>query len=383
MRRVAIVGARGQSNTTAGCRSSSTWPAWATWPASLVVLLLHPAHRACRRTAGVSADQVQDSRSGTRSRWTVGGGPPRRWLKHRRRRRGAQAVPRPVHGPVYRPVVRSYSYPYYWRSIWWAGYGYPWGFHFAFGYPFYGYPYYGYPISDIPRTDIPIAYGYYPTDITTAVRLQMIAARSGGVRRRLLGGRRRRLRRHVPAAQAAARRSRDCGLPRRVPDVPPEPLFESWREPDDPASARAAGARRDHGATAIARSRRLGRMCRGRPRPMDGTIRVRDRSRRPSAIDRPEDEPRGRFGTLSIRVQPADAEILVDGERWTAPADSSRIAIELAQGRHTVEVRKSGFSTYREDVLIRPGATMNLNVSLTAIEVVRRFRGSEGPRVRG
>ena len=78
----------------------------------------------------------------------------------------------------------------------------------------------------------------------------------------------------------------------------------------------------------------------------------------------PPREAPARFGTLSIRVQPADAEILVDGERWSAPADSDRIGIQLAEGRHHVEVRKEGYSPYAEDVLIRRDGTLTLNVSL-------------------
>jgi hypothetical protein len=71
-----------------------------------------------------------------------------------------------------------------------------------------------------------------------------------------------------------------------------------------------------------------------------------------------------RFGALSIRVQPADAEILIDGESWDSPAEQARLTVQLAPGRHHVDVRKPGFVTYSEDVLIRAGATLTLNVSL-------------------
>jgi hypothetical protein len=71
-----------------------------------------------------------------------------------------------------------------------------------------------------------------------------------------------------------------------------------------------------------------------------------------------------RFGTLSIRVQPTDAEVLIDGERWNAPGGQDRISVELAAGRHHVEIRKAGFNQYSEDVLILQGATLPLNVSL-------------------
>lgn len=90
--------------------------------------------------------------------------------------------------------------------------------------------------------------------------------------------------------------------------------------------------------------------------------------RRPAPIDRENPGERvptaSRFGTLSIRVQPGDAEILIDGERWAAPGGQDRIAIQLSEGRHRVEVRREGMSTYTEDILIRRGATFTLNVSL-------------------
>lgn len=71
-----------------------------------------------------------------------------------------------------------------------------------------------------------------------------------------------------------------------------------------------------------------------------------------------------RFGTLSIRVQPGDAEILIDGERWSAPSGQDRLSIQLSEGRHQIEVRREGMRTYVEDILIRRGATFTLNVSL-------------------
>lgn len=73
------------------------------------------------------------------------------------------------------------------------------------------------------------------------------------------------------------------------------------------------------------------------------------------------------FGQLSIRVQPADAEILIDGEAWDSPA-GARLVVQLAPGRHKVEIRKEGFNTYSEEVLIRAGSTMTLNVSLLRLD---------------
>lgn len=90
--------------------------------------------------------------------------------------------------------------------------------------------------------------------------------------------------------------------------------------------------------------------------------------RRPEPRMPPPEPPRppqpAQFGTLSLRVVPADAEVFIDGERWTGPAGSDRLTIQLAPGRHRVEVRKQGLQTYTEEVLIRQGATLTLNVSL-------------------
>jgi hypothetical protein len=71
-----------------------------------------------------------------------------------------------------------------------------------------------------------------------------------------------------------------------------------------------------------------------------------------------------RFGSVSIRVQPADAEILVDGQRWSAPETQDRLVVELSEGRHHVEVQKEGFERYSSDIQVRRGETVTLNISL-------------------
>ena len=78
----------------------------------------------------------------------------------------------------------------------------------------------------------------------------------------------------------------------------------------------------------------------------------------PAAQERP-----ARFGSLALRVQPEDAEVLVDGQPWKGSA-TERLGIRLPVGRHHIEVRKTGFQTYAEDVLIRTNATLTLNVAL-------------------
>jgi hypothetical protein len=68
------------------------------------------------------------------------------------------------------------------------------------------------------------------------------------------------------------------------------------------------------------------------------------------------------FGQLVVRVQPGDAEILIDGEVWRGTADA--LTVNLATGTHRVEVRKAGFATFSSTVEVTPGPPATLNVSL-------------------
>jgi hypothetical protein len=98
------------------------------------------------------------------------------------------------------------------------------------------------------------------------------------------------------------------------------------------------------------------------PPPGAGYVEANPEERRTPIPDQIQ-QPSASFGMISMRVQPVDAEVVVDGETWNSPA-ASRLVIQLAPGRHSVIVRKTGFDTYSEQVLIRVGATMTLNVSL-------------------
>ena len=74
------------------------------------------------------------------------------------------------------------------------------------------------------------------------------------------------------------------------------------------------------------------------------------------------------FGTLSIQVRPPDAEIFIDGERWTAPETSGPLQVQLSPGTHRVELRSSGRQPFVREVTIRAGETTPLNVSLSKAE---------------
>jgi hypothetical protein len=71
-----------------------------------------------------------------------------------------------------------------------------------------------------------------------------------------------------------------------------------------------------------------------------------------------------RYGSVSIRVQPADADVMIDGERWSGPASQDRLIVQLSEGRHHVDVKKDGFEQYSGDVQVRRGETVTLNISL-------------------
>jgi hypothetical protein len=113
------------------------------------------------------------------------------------------------------------------------------------------------------------------------------------------------------------------------------------------------------------------------PQPQPDRSDVRDPDRppaRPPMRSDPQAPPpeqyQARYGTLTIAVQPIDAEIYIDGERWTeraTPAPGSavqRLTLRLTEGRHRVEIRKEGFATYTESVTIGRDRTLTLNVSL-------------------
>jgi hypothetical protein len=71
------------------------------------------------------------------------------------------------------------------------------------------------------------------------------------------------------------------------------------------------------------------------------------------------------FGTLSIQVRPPDAEIFIDGERWTAPEGPGPFQVQLSPGTHHVQLRSPGRQAFVREVTIRAGETTPLNVALT------------------
>lgn len=71
------------------------------------------------------------------------------------------------------------------------------------------------------------------------------------------------------------------------------------------------------------------------------------------------------FGSLSLRVQPPDAEVLIDGEPWTGSQGDGPLVIQLGAGTHHLEIRKEGYRSYLTDIPLGNGQSRTLNVSLT------------------
>ncbi|MGE5358274.1 MAG: PEGA domain-containing protein [Bacteroidales bacterium] len=101
----------------------------------------------------------------------------------------------------------------------------------------------------------------------------------------------------------------------------------------------------------------LGRTPRGYPPPRTGEA-APPREMPPAAAEA------SAFGSLVLRVQPAGAEVLIDGERWEGPEGDDRLVVQVSEGSHRVEIRKEGFVTFTKDITVRAGETTPLNVSL-------------------
>jgi len=74
---------------------------------------------------------------------------------------------------------------------------------------------------------------------------------------------------------------------------------------------------------------------------------------------------RSESGALSIRVQPANAEVFIDGARWEGAVGDERLVVQVAPGVHHVEARSEGYRTYQSDITVRPGEASMVNISLS------------------
>ena len=249
-----------------------------------------------------------------------------------------------------------YAAPYFYNPYWWGFYG---GFYGGFwGYPYFAgayapYPYYGYP-----------GFGYY--DTSADLRLQVIPRTAevyvdgyligtvddfdGTFQRAHMPSGEHEVTIYSPGFQSISQRM----------------LFRPWEsykikdtmrqlpagQADEPRPAPAARPQREQGPPPG---------YAGPPSGYSGPPMERQRE----TGNQFQVESNDRFGTVAVRVQPADAEILIDGEHWEATS-GERVLVQLSAGQHRVEVRKSGFKPYSTTVNIRSGQTFTVNVSLSS-----------------
>jgi len=278
----------------------------------------------------------------------------------------------------YRPYYyRPYFYdPFFWGSYGWGpGWGLGFGYGYGWGWGGYGYPYYGYP-----------GYGYYGYRNYSSARIQVTPKEAkvyvdgfyagvvddfDGWSQRLdvppgqheveiyLEGFRT-LRERVlfqPGETVKIKGTLEKLGPGQPPEPPPQPVQPPpQQQTANPNQPNQPGPYGQYGGSA------------GPGAPSSGTApygpygRPSRRAPQPQAQVRPSDP--SEFGTLSVRVQPRDAEVYVDGEQWQTPDDQPGFSIQLTPGRHRVEVKKSGFRAYTAEVDIQPGDLTPLNVSL-------------------
>jgi hypothetical protein len=69
---------------------------------------------------------------------------------------------------------------------------------------------------------------------------------------------------------------------------------------------------------------------------------------------------------VAIRVQPGDAEILIDGERWAhGSGNDERLIVQLGDGPHQIEAQKDGYRRMSVEVEVHRGETIPVNMSLS------------------
>ena len=360
--------------------------------AFVAAVALSPADAAAQRGGGGGAQPRGGSggSGGQRGGGGQGGGS---------QPRSSQAVPRThppvVNGGYYRPYYGGY-YPYYggyYRPYYYSPYyglygGFGWGFGVGFGlglysgfYPSYysvGYPYYG-------QYPYPYPYPYYgysgnwasarleikPRDAQVYVDgylVGMVDQFDGAFQRLDLP-----TGEHEVVAYAKGYRSYRQRtlfrpgetyhfkgilepLPPGAPEEPAPQAAPMRQDPDNPNEPRAPRDPRDPYVRDPYQDPNR------QPPPPPG-----DRGRTMPPPDRQGDRrgpENSNFGTLNIRVQPGDAVVVIDGEKWDSPEGGSRLSVQLAGGSHRVEVRKDGFKPYSATIQIHPGDAQALNISL-------------------
>jgi hypothetical protein len=73
-------------------------------------------------------------------------------------------------------------------------------------------------------------------------------------------------------------------------------------------------------------------------------------------------------GMISLRVQPSDADVLIDGQVWHVPSGQDRLMVDASAGTHSIQVRKAGYVGYLTDVFVHGNETATLDVNLRRLQ---------------
>ena len=264
--------------------------------------------------------------------------------------------------------VRSFYRPYYYGSRYrsfYPYYAYPYN-SFAFsvglglGYPYYGYGAYGYPYYGYPSA-YPYYGGYY--DSGSSVRLQITPREAEVYVDGYFAG-------MVDNFDGTFQRLRVAPGDHEIQVFMPGHRSFSQKvylQPGGSFNVRHAMEPLGAGEPEPARPVAPPRGSSVRPEPYGRPD--RQSSRGPQRPSPRADERNGNVeassGSIALRVQPGDAAITIDGEKWEGAQDQNPFVVQLVPGNHTVEIRKDGYRTYITDITVRPGETIPLNVSLT------------------
>jgi len=300
---------------------------------------------------------------------------------------GPVYVSRPVYrGSYYRPYFYgSYYYrPYFYDPFFWGSYGWGWGWGAGLGYGYgwgwypYGYGYGGYPYGP---------YGYYGGGRYSDARIEVSPKEAkvyvdgyyagvvddfdGWAQRLDVPPGQHEIEIYLPGYRTMTEQflfqpghtiKMKGTLEKMPPGVPPDPEPQPQQPP--PGQQQPQSSRQQPPPYGTA-----GNQPDMPPAPAPGQYNPRPR-RAPQNAVRATDP--SQFGTLSIRVQPQDAAIYVDGERWETGESQRGFSIQMAPGRHRVEVKKDGFRTFSADVQVESGELTPLNVSLLAAHEIEQ-----------
>jgi uncharacterized membrane protein len=72
-------------------------------------------------------------------------------------------------------------------------------------------------------------------------------------------------------------------------------------------------------------------------------------------------------GFLKIIANPEDADVYIDGTvvGKAMDFDGRKQILELAAGRHKIEIKKDGYHSYFRDIMVGAGATEDFKVTLS------------------